>query len=528
MASRRFTGASPSEDLELLMSHGSRPEPGRPSPTLKHSSSYHAVSDQLSSSEPADSAIASEGPEIVEDSAARTRHPDGGPKSRIRRFRQENSGWRMGVLLGLCISTSVLLGNLALVFVGFRYNGYQNGIGVLAQGRSTSVARLSTAYHALINILSTLLLTSSNYCMQVLCSPSREDIDYAHGEGSYVNIVTIGHQYTAYFVADPGRENESYFNAAGNTSWPPYLPTTNLSDLSTQQLLTIYATEYIPDHGDVYILYDAVAFGVIISDEDGQQLTLTLNNTLTAMPPSSWVAIRMDQRLQVPAFSLPSDLSVLSNVDRTLPFFDEGDLQNFKASNWTGINGTLKAGTPPIHISQILSVPLQDGSKVQLILSYMLVVIFCNALKVLVIWRLWRQPHVEYFTTIGDAVQSFLRCPDRSTIGLCMETYDDLTYLMEMQHRRRTAHMVITHQPNGGGFFVQFSPTQQDWWVIIYGRCVDGVAGTQTRRSRLKRVCKLKERELVAWKHRSTMNYATAFAKGDDDDWWWRMKGTML
>lgn len=116
---------------------------------------------------------------------------DGPEKTRLQRFRARNSGWRLGVLAGLCISTSVLCGNLALVFVGFRYSGYSAGIGILAQGPSTSIARISTIYHVLINALSTLLLTASNYCMQVLCSPSRDDIDRAHGEGSYVNVGTL-------------------------------------------------------------------------------------------------------------------------------------------------------------------------------------------------------------------------------------------------------------------------------------------------------------------------------------------------
>jgi len=94
----------------------------------------------------------------------------------------------MGVLVGLCISSLVLFANIFLIFVGFRYDGYANGIGVLAQGPSKEIATLSTVYHILINVLSTLLLTSSNYCMQVLCSPSRNDIDHAHSEGSYLNI----------------------------------------------------------------------------------------------------------------------------------------------------------------------------------------------------------------------------------------------------------------------------------------------------------------------------------------------------
>lgn len=68
----------------------------------------------------------------------------------------------MGVLAGSCCSTLVLCGNLVLMFVGFRYSGYNDGIGILAQGPSTKIARVSTAYHVVINILSTLLLTSSN------------------------------------------------------------------------------------------------------------------------------------------------------------------------------------------------------------------------------------------------------------------------------------------------------------------------------------------------------------------------------
>lgn len=104
------------------------------------------------------------------------------------RFRAKQSGWRLGVLTGICLSALVLCGNFILLFVGFRYSGYRDGIGILAQGRSGSIALTSTVYHILINFLSTLLLTASNYSMQVLCSPTRDDIDRAHGEGMHLNV----------------------------------------------------------------------------------------------------------------------------------------------------------------------------------------------------------------------------------------------------------------------------------------------------------------------------------------------------
>lgn len=110
------------------------------------------------------------------------------PQTSLKRFIANQSGWRLGVFTGICLSAAVLCGNIVLAFVGFRYAGYNEGIGILAQGRSDSMAWTSTVYHILINILSTLLLAASNYSMQVLCAPTREDIDRAHSEGTYLSI----------------------------------------------------------------------------------------------------------------------------------------------------------------------------------------------------------------------------------------------------------------------------------------------------------------------------------------------------
>lgn len=47
---------------------------------------------------------------------------------------------------------------------------------------------ISTILHILINIMSTVLLTSSNYAMQVLCALTRQEIDRAHGLGQWLEI----------------------------------------------------------------------------------------------------------------------------------------------------------------------------------------------------------------------------------------------------------------------------------------------------------------------------------------------------
>lgn len=99
------------------------------------------------------------------------------------------TNWRLGLLVGSSASALVLCVNFTILLVGaFRFGGYEAGIGTLAQGRSASISRMSTAYHILINLLSTVLLTSSNYCMQLLCSPTRDEVDQAHHRTRWLYI----------------------------------------------------------------------------------------------------------------------------------------------------------------------------------------------------------------------------------------------------------------------------------------------------------------------------------------------------
>lgn len=98
-------------------------------------------------------------------------------------------GWRIGVLTGCFASGLVFLINLMLLLVAaFRYEGFQDGIATLARGEQHTIAAISTAYHLLINIFSTILLSSSSYTMQILSSPTRSEVDSAHNRGQWLDI----------------------------------------------------------------------------------------------------------------------------------------------------------------------------------------------------------------------------------------------------------------------------------------------------------------------------------------------------
>jgi len=98
-------------------------------------------------------------------------------------------GWRMGVLCGCCMTGLVLLCNVAVVVIGATaHAGYKDGIADLVSGGAPDMSRLSTVFHLLINAGSTLLLGASNYTMQVMCSPTRHDLDIAHADGKWLDV----------------------------------------------------------------------------------------------------------------------------------------------------------------------------------------------------------------------------------------------------------------------------------------------------------------------------------------------------
>lgn len=113
-------------------------------------------------------------------------------QSRCKRrlLRSRFYGWRMGVLLGVCVSTFVLLCNITVVVIGGRTEaGYdQNGVSAVMMGSEATISVWNSVCHIFINVLSTVLRSASNYTMQVLNSPTRQEMDKAHRIGKWLDI----------------------------------------------------------------------------------------------------------------------------------------------------------------------------------------------------------------------------------------------------------------------------------------------------------------------------------------------------
>lgn len=108
--------------------------------------------------------------------------------TRLRSSRDRRS-WTCGLYVGLYASTAVLVSNIIILVIALSvHGGVVDGIGTHAEGEVGTITIISTAFHVLANVLSTILLISSNYAMQVLCAPTRKKIDQAHREGQDLEI----------------------------------------------------------------------------------------------------------------------------------------------------------------------------------------------------------------------------------------------------------------------------------------------------------------------------------------------------
>lgn len=84
----------------------------------------------------------------------------------------------------------VLVTNIALTAWAQARFGTQNGIGTIYLGSCAKAQRLDLWLHLLINVLSTLLLVASNFCMQLLVAPTRHEVDKAHEKSFWLDIGT--------------------------------------------------------------------------------------------------------------------------------------------------------------------------------------------------------------------------------------------------------------------------------------------------------------------------------------------------
>ncbi|KAI4193318.1 MAG: hypothetical protein LQ350_008378 [Teloschistes chrysophthalmus] len=368
----------------------------------------------------------------------------------IRRFQ----GWRMGVRLCAIAALLVLTINvLFTVAVTARY-GSHSGLVTFSEGNCTKVENLSIWLHLLLNIFGTVILAASNYCMQCLSSPTRADIDKAHmrhrwldiGIPSFRNLLAVSRrrvllwsllalssvplhllynsviipskstqEYSAYvastdlltgnginWTAPVGRFHKYGYSIKGASLISYDRPNLNRfrnisstwKKLDNDDCIKTYAQTYIQGHGDVVMITPALNSSV-------PMLSVTSVGIFSTAGNSGW--------------------DWMCSHYRALECTQE-DLRE-TPSRWT-LNDTLYLSSTFLYseeypVQYCLSEPVQERCAMQLSVIIMIVVILCNAVKVLCMFlTLWHQRSAP-LVTIGDAIQSFLQEPDLTTKDMC-------------------------------------------------------------------------------------------------------------
>ena len=111
----------------------------------------------------------------------------------LQKNRKHVAGWRMGAFISACTAGVVLLVNLIFLVVAIVTVGQDNGIGTLYKGDCDTVKRWDTIIHLILNLLGVAILAASNFTVQCISSPTREELDKAHANRRPLDIgIQIG------------------------------------------------------------------------------------------------------------------------------------------------------------------------------------------------------------------------------------------------------------------------------------------------------------------------------------------------
>ena len=112
------------------------------------------------------------------------------PKAQTPRLRKS---CRSGLFYGGVFTGIVFLLNLCVTIWMARSSGAQSDSGkALFTGSCNTTRTADLVVHLFINVMSTVLLGASNSCMQCLSSPTRAEVDRAHGNSTRPKDLDIG------------------------------------------------------------------------------------------------------------------------------------------------------------------------------------------------------------------------------------------------------------------------------------------------------------------------------------------------
>lgn len=355
--------------------------------------------------------------------------------------------------LGAQVATSVLvlIANLILTILPISKGSTTNGIGTIYEGDCGSIRKWNTVLHLGINILSTILLSASNFCMQLLVAPIRSEIDRAHGEQAWMDI------------GIPSLRNLGYINWKRKVVWV-------LLALSS-------GTLHLLRNSAVFASFPFVTYSVAVVTSDYYTNEVPWNASAkirTLQTGKGFEHLNQAQCIELygnPTSGAGDIIVVTSSRNNSITYNDGSSLLlEFSLAlrdDWSTLDLWLCAGTHSgctsrnlaIELAEdpwmfrsangILNVPIEyclssgilnidTKCNIQYSAAIMIIVCIMNAMKCLCICYTFIlfSGETPSFVTIGDAIQSFLTYEDSNTTQMCLGSQNDFASKTWVQRER--------------------------------------------------------------------------------------------
>ena len=314
------------------------------------------------------------------------------------------------------LSGTVFLINSILTLWASKSFGVNAGAGTIQHGDCHQTKNLSLWLHLAINVLSTALLSASNYTMQCLSSPTRQDIDKAHAQNNWLDIgvpsvrnlrrITWKRIILWWLLAITSLPLHLLYNSA------------IFDSLSTH--------EY-----DVYVVSREFLSGAPFSYKWTHTRLHSFRN-----PNSDMKLKKLSARECIEAYQNPFTISKYQDVLVVSPWSNAtNSLLGLYPSSYTNRGAqwgyecignedecrSHQAATGTgIAIEYCLVQEVNEDCMLQFSLPIMLIVMTCNLIKTVSMVLVFLGDGSRPLMTVGDAIASFLNEPDPATKNICL------------------------------------------------------------------------------------------------------------
>ena len=398
-------------------------------------------------------------------------------------FGQVLTGWRKTGVIFLVLMWGLTLMLLVLLVISLRLNGSWSDTAIFV-GNCPQSDRNVLLLRTGINVLATAILTSSNFFLQLLTAPIREDIDKAHDRSKWLEV-GVNSLRNLRFITWPKLAiwlliallsipfhlifNSSVYGTDSGTELivalasEEFMQDGRISLPGIGWALSDFVWDYIsPERGSDEFLQEIDYIAQSASSWqrlDGPDCFTTYNTTTLRDRRHLVIVLETDLRGDSLGWNFTGTQSVLMESqyyvsNKSNPLYTLWDAQNSTSTasesccnSYFGQTELLAPNSPwsfqwpvpqdsnlevlevlpqTLTAKYCLSEQIQGFCKTQVSNVLFLVVFLCclgkSVFATVTVVYLW---HSQPISTIGDAVQSFIQNPDVNTEGMCTFGWQD-------------------------------------------------------------------------------------------------------